>query len=401
MQAPEAHSRPAFELGINYWPRRRAMYMWREFDLAEVRDEFAHIADIGFDTVRLFALTEDFLPRPGEVALQMVDRLVEVARVASESGLSIVPTVIVLNMSGRIWWPAWMLSPRGQPADLFADPFMLHCQALLAENCASALAGDASVRAIDVTNEIDDAQRPVSRNAARTWASALSGAIRRGAPEVPVQFGAHLPSLTTENNMRIDDLAEMADEDVMHAYPLYCRTARSFLDPELVPFSCALTAGLSGKGRPTLMQEFGLCTAPAGASGRSITDDFLGQARPQYLASEAEAETYYRAVLEGLVDTGAAGAYAWCYGDYDARLFDRPPLATAIRERTFGLVRADGSEKPSAAVFRELRKRRDAGTLSRGPVPGLLDLSADDYYRAPGLHFDRLYAKWLSRLAPA
>ena len=32
----------------------------------------------------------------------------------------------------------------------------------------------------------------------------------------------------------------------MHAYPLYSPAARSFLDPELVPFSCALTAGLSG-----------------------------------------------------------------------------------------------------------------------------------------------------------
>ena len=42
-----------FELGINYWPRRRAMYMWRDFDLAEIRDELAHIADMGFDTVRL------------------------------------------------------------------------------------------------------------------------------------------------------------------------------------------------------------------------------------------------------------------------------------------------------------------------------------------------------------
>jgi hypothetical protein len=26
-----------FELGVNYWPRRRAMCMWREFDLGEIR----------------------------------------------------------------------------------------------------------------------------------------------------------------------------------------------------------------------------------------------------------------------------------------------------------------------------------------------------------------------------
>lgn len=375
--------------------------MWRELDLTEVRDDLAHIADIGFDTVRLFALTQDFLPQPGTVAPDMVARLVEVAEVAKDTGLKVVPTLIVLNMSGRIWWPAWMLDPQGRPANLFSDPFILRSQALLAGTCGRALAGDASVRAIDIANEIDDAQRPASRDAGWLWASVLVGAIRQADPGVPVRIGAHLASLTTENHMRIDDLAGIADEDVMHAYPLYCRTARSFLDPALVPFACALTAGLSGTGRPPLMQEFGLCTAPPGAAGFSFTDDFLGEPRPQYLASEEEAARYYRAVLGGLADTGAAGAYAWCYGDYDARLFARPPLATAVRERTFGLVRADGTEKPAAGVFRELRKRRDAGELGRGAVPRVLDVSADEYYRAPGRHFDRLYAKWLSETDPS
>jgi len=398
MIAPSStsHSGPPFELGINYWPRRRAMYMWREFDLAEVRDELAQISDIGFDTVRLFALTQDFLPEPGAVASDMVTRLVDVTTAAKDAGLRVVPTLIVLNMSGRIWWPAWMLDAHGRPGNLFSDPSILRAQALLVSTCANALAGDASIRAIDIANEIDDAQRPMSRDAGWLWSSSLAGAIRRAAPGVPIQIGAHLPSLTAENHMRVDDLAAIADEDMMHAYPLYCRTARSFLDPELVPFSCALTSGLSGSGRPTLMQEFGLCTAPPGSVGSSFIDDFLGDPQPQYLASEDEAAAYYRGVLRKLVDTGAAGAYAWCYADYDPRLFGRPPLDTAVRERTFGLVRADGSEKPAAGVFREFRTRRDAGELVRGRVPHVLDVSADDYYRAPGMHFDRLYVKWLS-----
>ncbi len=386
-----------FELGVNYWPRRRAMYMWRELDLPEVSDEMAQIASIGFDVVRVFALTQDFLPRPLTVAADMVARLVDVTRLAKDAGLRVVPTLIVLNMSGRIWWPAWMLDAQGEPAGLFSDPTVLRSQALLVETCARALSGDDSIRAFDVANEIDDAQRPRSRDAGWLWASLLANAIRRAAPGTPIQIGAHLPSLTTANNMRIDDIAAVADEDVMHAYPLYCDAARSFLDPELVPFSCALTAGLATSDRPPLMQEFGLCTAPPGAAGHTITDDFLGQPRSQYLASEDEAAMYYEAVLDGLVRTGAAGAYAWCYGDYDARLFDRPPLATAVRERTFGLVRADGSEKPAASVFRAFRKRRDAGTLVRSEVASALDVSTDEYYRAPGAHFERLYASWLSR----
>lgn len=390
-----------FELGINYWPRRRAMYMWRDFDLGEVREDMSRIAEMGFDVVRLLTLTEDFLPGPIQVDARMVGRLVDVAGTARDAGLRIVPTLIVINMSGRIWWPRWMLDPSGAPRDLFSDPQLLASQTLLVESCARALAGDDCVRAFDVANEIDDAQRPRTREDGRRWATTMAHAIRRGAPGVPVQIGTHLPSLAASNNMRVDDLAGVADEDVMHAYPLYSDVARSFLDPELVPFSCALTAALSGSGRRTLMQEFGLCTAPPAGAGQTITDDFLGTPRSQYLASEDEAAAYYDAVLQRLVETGAAGAYAWCYADYDRRLFDRPPLATAVRERTFGLVRADGSEKPAVEVFRALRARRDAGSLPAAVVPVILDVSADAYYRTPTAHFARLYASWLAQASPA
>ena len=385
----------SFELGINYWPRRRAMYMWRDFDLGEIRDDMAHIAAMGFDVVRVLALTEDFLPGPRTVAAPMVARLVAVARAAKDAGLRVVPTLVVINMSGRIWWPAWMLDPFGRPADLYTDATALRAQALLAECCARALAGDDAVRAIDLANEIDDAQRPRSRDAGWLWASLLANTVRRAAPGVSVQIGAHLPSLTAPNVMRVDDLAGAADEDVMHAYPLYSDVARSFLDPALVPFACALTANLAGSGRRPLMQEFGLCTAPAGVAGHTITDDFLGTPRTQYLASEEEGAEYYAGVLDRLVATGEAGAYAWCYGDYDPSLFDRPPLDTAVRERSFGLVRADGSEKPAVEVFRDVRRRRDAGSFVLGEVPNVLDVSADEYYAAPTTQFRRLYRRWL------
>ena len=105
---------------------------------------------------------------------------------------------------------------------------------------------------------------------------------------------------------------------------------------------------------------------------------------------------------ERLVATGSSGAYAWCYGDYDQRLFDRAPLSTAVRERTFGLVRADGSEKRAADVFRKFRQRRDNGMLdnSAAVVPSILDISPDEYYRLPQAHFNRLYATWLSSHGP-
>ena len=375
------------------------MYMWEEFDIGEVREDMKHIADMGFDVVRVFARTKDFLTTPRTVNAVMITRLVEVVRAAGDAGLVVVPTLIVLNMSGTIWWPEWMLDGQGHPGDVFSDPVMLRAQALLAQACAVALAANAAIRGFDLANEIDDAQLPMSREAASVWASTLANSIRTVTPDAQIRIGAHLPSLTTDNNMRIDDLASVVDEDVMHAYPLYSDFARSFLDPELVPFSCALTAGLSGAGRGTLMQEFGLCTAPPGSAGQTITDDFLGVPRSQYLASEDEQASYYQTVLERLLGTGAAGAYAWCYGDYDDRLFSRPPLANAVRERTFGLVRKNGSEKPAADVFRRFSERRIEGGLVAGSVPRVLDVSTDEYYRDPARHFGRLYSTWIAKSA--
>ena len=389
---------PPFELGCNYWPRRSAMYMWRALDLGEVRADFAHLRDMGVGVVRIFLLTEDFLPAPMTVPADKVAALVEVARVAREEKLVTIPTLITINMSGRFWWPAWMRDPQGTPRSLYADPTLLRSQALLVDTCARALAGDRSIRAFDLSNEIDDAQRLPSRDAGWLWAALLAGAVRRAAPGVPVQFGAHLPSLMANTHMRIDDLAGIVDEDCMHAYPLYCDAARSFLDPELVPFACALTAELAATGRAPLMHEFGICTAPPGAAGVTITDDFLGEPRQQYLASEEEGATYYGQVLERLAATGAGGAYAWCYGDYDATLFNRPPLDTAIRERSFGLVRADGSEKPVCAVIRAFASRLARGEVPFGAAPRLFDgpVDVDAYYASPGENFRHLYGRWLA-----
>src|SRR5688500_20138066 len=112
-----------------------------------------------------------------------------------------------------------MIDSNGSPADLFSDPEILRSQALLVDACARALSGDKSVRAFDLSNEIDDAQRPATRDAGWLWASLLANTVRRVAPGTPIQIGAHHPSLTTENYMPADDIGDVADEDLMHANP--------------------------------------------------------------------------------------------------------------------------------------------------------------------------------------
>ena len=56
-----------FVLGVNYWPRRKAMYWWSDFDRSEVEDEFDLIAALGLNVVRLFLLWDDWQPDPDSV----------------------------------------------------------------------------------------------------------------------------------------------------------------------------------------------------------------------------------------------------------------------------------------------------------------------------------------------
>jgi hypothetical protein len=71
-----------FILGVNYWPRRKAMYWWANFDAGEVREEFAVIAELGMKVVRLFLLWEDWQPTPDTVNESALDNLVTGADIA-------------------------------------------------------------------------------------------------------------------------------------------------------------------------------------------------------------------------------------------------------------------------------------------------------------------------------
>ncbi|MGA7356319.1 MAG: hypothetical protein WBW76_12895, partial [Candidatus Cybelea sp.] len=98
-----------FLLGINYWPRRSAMYMWQRFNLDEIGEDLVQIKELGLDVVRFFLMWEAFQPQPNamdERALHQFDAMMD--RIA-EAGLRAMPTLFCGHMSGVNWLPAWTL----------------------------------------------------------------------------------------------------------------------------------------------------------------------------------------------------------------------------------------------------------------------------------------------------
>jgi endo-1,4-beta-mannosidase len=192
------------------------------------------------------------------------------------------------------------------------------------------------------------------------------------------------------NNLRVHDVYAETDLAVMHAYPMYVSWMQNPLDPDYVPFTCAMVTALSGK--PALMEEFGGCTAPPGAPSQTWSWTSYGKPRTQFMASEEDLADYYAKVLPNLVDVGASGAMLWCWADYSSELWSQPPCDEAWHERFFGMVRPDGTLKPHAEVIRRFAATKPVVKPATRPVR--LGMSAEEFYADSGTLMQTLFAQF-------
>ncbi len=394
-----------FMVGVNYWPRTKAMFWWKQFDAEEVRKDMAEIAALNLEGVRIFLMWEDFMPTPQHVDPSMLDRLRQVLDAAGAHGVRVIVTMFTGHMSGVNWLPAWLLDGeresdprfrlvaggrmvRGRIRDLYEDPLAIEAQVRMLEAAARAIRDHPALLAWDLGNEPDLVLRPRTPEVAARWLSALTQALRALDPAHPITVGFHSPVLEEDLGFRIRALAPMLDFLCMHGYPVYAGWARHPLDEQVLPFLTRLTASLGG--RPVLFEEFGLPTAPLGQPTHRVPIRLEDRSFEVALISEEEAAAFYERALEALYAAGALGAFIWCFSDYHPDLWDRPPCDRLVHERHFGLLRPDGSRKPAAEVV----ARFAAQKRPLLPPPPPLSIP-EDYEARPGEALRQLYASFL------
>jgi endo-1,4-beta-mannosidase len=389
------------------------MYWWNDFDAGEVREEFAIIKEIGMNVIRLFLLWDDFQPEPTMVAKDKLDHLVDVADIAAEAGLGIDMTFFTGHMSGPNWSPRWLLGGNLPPAahsqwlrdvvsegkytdkgyrNMFHDEVALDASRLLLKTVVSELKDHPSIWMWNLGNEPDLFAWPNSSDEGAAWVKGMVDLIKDIDPNHPVTIGLHGDGLHRDNGLRIDKVYAHADVAVMHSYPMYTPWARKPLDPDFVPFTCAVTAALSGK--PVLMEEFGGCTAQPGEPSHTMKwTETNGHEREQFMAGEEDFAEFLSLTIPKLHHSGATGAMLWCYADYVPELWDLPPCQNAQHERWFGLVRTDGSLKPHVKVIQDFAKTNPKVK----PIPeyAKLEVDPDEFYKEPLRHLVGLYDEYL------
>ena len=81
-----------FLLGVNYWPARKFVRMWSQFDADEINQDFAALEALGLRLVRFFLFWPDFQPDPETVDEVHLGNLGRVFDLAGEHGLLLMPT---------------------------------------------------------------------------------------------------------------------------------------------------------------------------------------------------------------------------------------------------------------------------------------------------------------------
>lgn len=332
----------------------------------------------------------------------MLDRLTVVADLATAAGLVLVPTLFTGHMSGVNWIPAWALGgtdrddrfrvvsdgrvDAGALRNWYSDPLVVGAQARLASETAGALAGHEAVWMWDLGNESSNCVIPPTRSSAREWLRRIASAIRTADPGALLTDGLHMEDLENDRMLGPREASEVCDVLSMHGYPIYARWADGPTDEHLLPFLADVTRWLAGGG-DLLFAEFGLPTYRRGdPAGEAVR-----RQDARALVEEQAAAAYTERALAALQRAGCAGAMLWCYTDYDAAIWQDPPLDLAVHERSFGLWRADGSPKPSVSVVEAF-----AGA-ARLPGPDAypwIDLEPDEFRVEPSIALPRLYARY-------
>jgi endo-1,4-beta-mannosidase len=397
-----------FILGVNYWPRKKAMYWWEDFDAGEVREEFAIIRELGLSHVRLFLLWESFQPRPDIISSSALSDLRIVCDIAAELGLKLQPTFFTGHMSGPNWVPPWLIDPnrpivagerqvvslgrrsgwRNNIYNTYSEPHVIEAEDLQLKTICGELRDHPAIWGWSLGNEPDLFCRAPDAMTGRNWVAARTATIKSADPNHPVLIGLHSASIDYDVGLRVDHIAQVTDISVMHGYSIYHPLARRPLDHDYVPFTAALTAALAG--RPVLYEEFGVNTNwPDRRSYWTEQPMWDGRTLRTFFASEDDAAAYYAGVLPRLQRVSCLGAFCWCFPDYDRTLWGQPPCDFQAHERFFGLVRPDGSLKPSAEVIKSFAAARP--TVRQPEKTVKLPVSADDYYQDPGRYTQTLY----------
>lgn len=320
---------------MNYFPAGNGwQYMWTRWNPGQLNADFATIAALGAGSVRItvFPGVTGF-PVPSVV---MRYRLARIVGLASGHGLTVQLSLFdqftdFADISGSLTWARDLLGPfRGSPHIAF----------------------------IDLRNELD-APATLGRASVYRWVNALLPAVERDARGIPVTLSVpqapHIPA------MRAALRVEPGFWD-LHYYS---------------------SAGLASATMAAAVRAAAPLPVFVGETGFATT----GDAPPGLPAGEPSMEAYqayyYQVVEQAALSLGLGAAAPWTLYDFSRAAI---PGKQQPAQYAFGLLRANGTRKPAAAVITRL--------FTGGTVGRAFNAGFDQAVATPSGSLPAIWRRW-------
>jgi endo-1,4-beta-mannosidase len=334
-------STPRF--GANYVPSSGWFYSWLDYDGAAVRRDFADLAGLGLDHVRVFPVWPWIQPNRAIIRERAIEDLLDLIDAAAEHGLGIAVDLIQGHLSSFDFLPSWVLT--WHRSSLFESDTVRAGLTAYVETVARAVASRPNVFAITLGNEVNNLwpDSSTTPESSTSWAQELLAAVKKAAPEVLALHSVFDDAwYKPDHPFRPVDVVDLGELSTVHSWVF---NGVSRVDGPLGPatlthadYLVELAAATSlDPARPVWLQEIGV-------PGPDIPVDL-------------QAEFVRRTV--GLVINNPAlwGVTWWSSHDIDRRLLDFPD-----REYDLGLFTVDHQRKPAAQALADvIAEVRSAG----------------------------------------
>ena len=352
-------------IGVNYWPRYSAMYMWKNFNINLIIQDLSLIKNLKMNCLRIFLIWEDFQDSPNKINPESFLMLEKLLLECKKMNLKVILSIFQGHMSGINFLPEFTLNKSvinkqlfpifcngkvgyWEVKDIYSDPLIIKAQKLLIKE----LVGNFKnlVYSWDIANEIDNVLIPSSTNKFNNWVSFISSEIKEIDKNALVTLGTHSQNLEKNVNVNLKDLSRYLDYISMHGYPIYSSLATHHLDDNYVPFLYFASKIFTKK--EVYFTEFGLPSMKKSKFIKTPTSKV-------YIPNEDQVYKYLNKVLEKLYILGCRCFLYWCFADYDKSLYCLPPFNLFKHERYFGLVDKNGNYKKFAKIFLDFTNQFD------------------------------------------
>ena len=344
--------------GANYTPATEWMHSWLSFNPDNVRRDFAGLAELGLDHVRVFPLWTVLQPNRTLIRQEAIDDVRTVVDIAAEFGMDASVDVIQGHLSSFDFIPSWLFTWHDK--NMFTHPQALSGQVELVKALGATLGEASNFLGFTLGNETNQFSAknhpspwPVTPDEAANWITTLLDAAEQSAPGLPHVHSEYDAAWYMDGHGFVPAHASrLGAMTTIHSW-IFNGTAqryggRSVASDRHAEYMIELSRGFAtDPTRPIWLQEIG---APSNCLTPEQTPDFL------------EATVRSAARTENLW-----GVTWWCSHDVSRELADYPEL-----EYTLGLIDNGGAAKPIgkrfAEIIPELRARQAAPARSLGIV---------------------------------